>query len=236
MTKELADYWSRLTDAVHPDDTENFRFTRDHGFNLDFPPPAFIGDILNAPVIILDNNGGFAQDITPEEFPDERACEDFRATLASPRPLDPKAVSTSPYYLRRNYAKWLINGQAALVNGVAYRSEDGKAPGVGRLTKKLPTALFHQKWLRDVLAPLAVKGERFVVVHRWGRWNGAAEALRGVNTAIFSAAPIAADLTAVEMAAVEGALRNRRHPAAPWTPEIAKTDRDALRTAPPRSV
>jgi hypothetical protein len=203
VTKELSDYWGRLTSSIHPDDTETFRTIKNHGFNLDFPPPAFIGDIINARVIILDNNGGYKSDMTPHEFPDQEAHAEYRWALSSPRPLDPAARSTSPYYLERNYSRWLISGDAALVNGVAYRSEDGKASGVEQLAARLPSAEFHRTWLRQTLGPLALRGSRFVVVHRWGRWNGAQKFLRGREAAIFSSAPISADLTSKELEAVK---------------------------------
>ena len=95
------------------------------------------------------------------------------------------------------------------MNGVAYRSADGNACGVKRLTKTLPSAQFHRNWLRDILAPLAVRGERFVVVHRSGRWNSAEHALQGVPSAIFSSCPRNRDLTPAEFAATREYLRER---------------------------
>lgn len=47
MTNELANYWARLEESVHPDDRTVFREHPEHGFNLDFPPPAFIGDVVS---------------------------------------------------------------------------------------------------------------------------------------------------------------------------------------------
>jgi hypothetical protein len=209
MTEELAQYWGRLTGAVHPFDADTFRRVGNHGFNLQFPPPAFIGDVLNAPVIILDNNGGYDPVRTPSEFPDLKACDEYRTMLSAPRRVNPTARSMSRYYLERNYSAWLISGEAALVNGVAYRSVDGKAAAVGQLTSELPSARFHQKWLREILVPLAQRGERFVVVHRWGRWNNATNALRGLPTTIFSPAPRSKNLTAKEVAAVQRFLTGR---------------------------
>ncbi|WP_298359454.1 hypothetical protein [Rhodoblastus sp.] len=209
MPKALAMYWARLEDNVHPDDKETFRQVSNHGFNLDFPPPAFIGDIVNAPVIILDNNGGYNAHITPAEFPDQEARNEFRKTLHTPQPVNPLARSMSRYYLERNYSRWLISGQAALVNGVAYRSLSGRERAVEQLTRILPSAIFHQKWLRDGLAPLAERRDRFVVVHRWGRWNRAANALRGKTATIFSTAPVRPDLTLAEFVAVQTFLGSR---------------------------
>jgi hypothetical protein len=209
VTIELAEYWARLNDAVHPDDKDTFRRTSDHGFDLNFPPPAFVGDIVNAPVIILDNNGGYKSDVTPGEFPDQQAHDEYREWLSVPRPVNPTARSMSRYYLERNYSHWLLSGEAALVNGVAYRSANGKARGVERLTRELPSAQFHQKWLCETLAPLARCGKRFIVVHRWTRWNGAANVLRGQSAAIFSSAPVSPDLTRDELVAVQTFLSTR---------------------------
>lgn len=206
MTIELANYWAQLTGSVHPCDTHTFADVVAHGFNLDFPPPAFIGDIVHAPVIILDNNGGYNENDTPKEFPDAEAHDEYRRMLAAPRPLDPLSRSVSQYYLQRNYSEWLISGKAALVNGVAYRSVDGRASSVAQMTRTLPSARFHQHWLRETLAPLAKRGERFIVVHRWGRWNGAAEVLRSVPSVIFSSSSINPNLTAAEVSAAQAFL------------------------------
>lgn len=53
MTRVLAEYWAKLDGTVHPDDVSEFEKYPNHGFNLVYPPPAFIGDIVKAPVIIL---------------------------------------------------------------------------------------------------------------------------------------------------------------------------------------
>ena len=210
MLSSIVDYWRDLEGSVHPQDVPVFERYHDHGFNLDYPPPAYIGDIVNAPIIILDNNGGFDSKKTPQEFPDAEAHDEFRETLAASRPLDPKQRSVSPYYCSRNYTEWLTSGTAALVNGVAYRSVSGLSSRVAELTKVLPAALLHQKWLRDAVLPLVENGERFLVVHRWSRWNGAAEVFRGHPGAVFSKAPVSKNLTGQELAAVEGFLQNAR--------------------------
>ena len=198
MTKDLSEYWSKLNGAVHPADVLEFELRPDHGFNLQFPPPAFIGDIINAPIIILENNGGYSASLTPAEFPDQNADDEFRDMLSKPRPVSRNERTISPYYLERNYTQWLVDGVAALVNGVAYRSVDGKAKHVNKMTKSLPSALFHQQWLRQVLLPQAERGDRFIIVHRWTRWNRAAEALRDCPNAVFSSAPVSPNLTTNE--------------------------------------
>jgi hypothetical protein len=80
MTVELANYWGQLRNlrnTIHPDDAAVFRRVDAHGFNLDFPPPAFIGDVANSPIIILENNGGYDPIMTPNEFPDQAAHQEF---------------------------------------------------------------------------------------------------------------------------------------------------------------
>lgn len=208
MLSSIVDFWGELEGSVHPKDASVFDQFRDHGFNLDFPPPSYIGDIVNAPVIILDNNGGFDPMVTPGEFPDAEAHNEYRAALRAPCPLDLTQRTLSPYYRSRNYTRLLTSGAAALVNGVAYRSVNGRSNKVAALAKILPSALFHQEWLRRAVLPLVECGERFLVVHRWTRWNGAADIFRQHSQAIFSTAPVSKDLTRQELMAAEKFLHN----------------------------
>ncbi|MBY0138477.1 hypothetical protein [Paracoccus yeei] len=207
MLHDIVEYWRELRGSVHPEDEPTFARHPDHGFNLDFPPPAYIGDILNAPILILDNNGGFSEQMTPAEFPDAHAHDEFREALAYPRKLDLRARYVSPYYRSRNYTRLLTSGAAALVNGVAYRSVDGKARRVEELTKILPSAKFHRDWLIRAVLPLVERGERFLVVHRWGRWKPAADVFRAQENAIFSTAQISKDLSRQELVAAEAFLQ-----------------------------
>lgn len=210
MLQGIVDYWRELKGAVHPDDEAVFERFTDHGFNLDFPPPAYIGDILNAPILILENNGGFDERSTPAEFPDAQAQKEYRELLASPRRLDLSERTISPYYRSRNYTRFLRTGAAALVNGVAYRSVDGKAKRVEELTKVLPSAKFHRKWLLEAVLPLVDRGERFLVVHRWGRWKPAVDVFRAHPNAIFSKAQISKDLSRQELSAADEFIRKLR--------------------------
>lgn len=207
--RSLATYWSALRGTVHPDDEATFASVADHGFELSFPPPAFVGDADNAPIIILDNNGGFDPRMTPAEFRAPGAADGFRAALAASSALDPKAPWVSPYYLQRNYAHWLVTGKAALVNGVAYRSVSGRERSVATLTRKLPSAAIHRQWLIDTVMPSVARGERFLIVHRWARWCDVATGLRGYPGTIHSTAPISKDLTADELKAGQKFLQGR---------------------------
>ena len=203
----LATYWAALGGAIHPEDEATFANNPDHGFDLSFPPPAFIGDVENAPIIILDNNGGFDPTTTPGEFRAMGAADGFRGDLAGSTVVDRRAPWVSPYYLQRNFTSWLITGEAALVNGVAYRSVSGREKSVAKLTKVLPSASFHRRWLMDAVLPAVDRGERFLIVHRWSRWGDVASSLRGRPGTTHSTAPISKDLTAEELAAGLAFLR-----------------------------
>ncbi len=85
----LVQFWSRLRGSVHPDDAATFAaYGTDHAYNLDFPPPAYWGDVVNAPVLILDNNGGYDPGVTPREFESANAAERHRQRLREPAPLN----------------------------------------------------------------------------------------------------------------------------------------------------
>jgi hypothetical protein len=77
-------FWERLEGSVHPDDRLVFE-KHPHSFNLDFPPPAFVGDIDNAPIIILMANGGYNVDRTPTAFLEAGDHQEHRDYLAGRR-------------------------------------------------------------------------------------------------------------------------------------------------------
>ena len=207
--KSLASYWSALRGTIHPDDEVTFSDNSEHGFDLSFPPPAFIGDVENAPIVILDNNGGFDPSMTPNEFRTSGAADGFRRDLAGSAVLDPRAPWVSPYYCQRNFTKWLVSGEAALVNGVAYRSVSGREKSVARLSKVLTSAIFHRRWLIETVIPSVDRGERCLIVHSWSRWGNVAGTLKGRAGTIHSNAPISKDLTAEEVAVGIAFLRGR---------------------------
>jgi hypothetical protein len=53
MASSIRKFWLRLENSVHPDDEACFRENH-HTFNLDFPPPAFVGHVDDAPVVFLE--------------------------------------------------------------------------------------------------------------------------------------------------------------------------------------
>jgi hypothetical protein len=80
----LPDFWSRMPLSIHPWDEAFLKEHNNGCFNLCYPPPAFIGDIVNARVIILLLNGGYNKKLTPAEFPDPETEAAFRERLARP--------------------------------------------------------------------------------------------------------------------------------------------------------
>jgi len=82
-TSSLRRFWARLEDSVHPDDKPIFAEYPQHTFNLKFPPPAFVGDVDAAPIVILMSNGGYKPGITEREFPDEASISEYRRIFAA---------------------------------------------------------------------------------------------------------------------------------------------------------
>ena len=83
FAKPLAAYWARLESTVHPDDVP-IMDAAPREINFDFPPPAFIGDILHAKVFVLVGNGGYDCRLTPKEFAAAGSAELYRRRLAEP--------------------------------------------------------------------------------------------------------------------------------------------------------
>ena len=112
----LATYWGKqmLTENdqwVHPDDRLLFA-AQPHSFNLDFPAPAFVGDILGAKIIILAANGGYDPFVTAEEFKEPDAAENYMHRLNNPSHVN--WAKAAPYYRGVNYAHLLFNGTNGL--------------------------------------------------------------------------------------------------------------------------
>ena len=202
----LTSFWARLTGAVHPDDAHVFDdFGDDHGFNLDYPPPAYWGDVVNAPILVLDNNGGYSEE-TPREFTAPDAAERHRERLRHPTALE--RDDAPPYYQRLNFFDWLEDGTAALVNAVAYRSIDSKARNVQVLADRLTSARIHRRWLHEVAFPAAQRNERMLIVHRWGLWRLKKGQVTGPSI-VWSSAPVSPNLTSAERSTAAAWLLSR---------------------------
>lgn len=170
----LTDFWKRIDGPVHPDDRPVFeKWASAHEgrvpFDLNFPPPAFWGDVEKAPVFILENNGGFKPGETEQEYLDALQVDRHITYLKTAGPV--RAGDFSPYYGRNWLHDHVANGQVAWINAVAYRSPNAKVPAVGQLSNLLPSAKIARQWLREELLPRALRGECLVVFHRWSLWK-----------------------------------------------------------------
>lgn len=172
----LVRHWRKLTGKtqlngkyvyVHPDDMEVLR-EHPNRFNLDYPPPAYVGDIVGAPVIMLLTNGGYNSEGTKNEFSKRGAAKRYLDCLHDPRLMCPKVYS--PYYLTRNYKELLKKGELAIVNVAAYRSPNF-SPARQKIADDLESVKLHRRWLRETLLPEAAAGKRFVVAHRYTHWE-----------------------------------------------------------------
>ncbi|ULA66697.1 MAG: hypothetical protein LZF62_130041 [Nitrospira sp.] len=172
MNADLPKYWSRVWKSpkgwVHPDDEEILN-NEPHSFNLDFPPPAFVGDVTTARIIILLANSGYDPTLTPQEFAAPGSEARYLRRFSAPQAATWTEVS--PYYRDVNYAELVFSGKAALVNACAYRSfrisieRDNQ-----RLLNRLPSVHFTRGWLLQEILPQVEAGARFVVVKRRRLW------------------------------------------------------------------
>ena len=163
----ISKFWSELKTTVHPADAVVIDRYRD-AFNLDYPSPAFTGDVLNARIIILMGNGGYKPRITDREYADPETADWQRRRLREPGPAI--VNRTSPYYLSGERGQRLKDGTACVVNAVAYRSSEITGD-IRRAALELPSAQFHCEWLRRAVVPLAANHRRAVIAHRWKLWG-----------------------------------------------------------------
>jgi hypothetical protein len=173
--EEIVTFW-RNQQEVDAQDRWAHRLDRkvldagSHSFNLDHPVSRYIGDVLTAPVIILNANAGYNRDLTPTEFPDEASVSAYVARVDDPSMSDWSFVSR--YYDRTNYGHLVASKKAVVVNACAYRSPKLSEEAANRATiKRLPSAIFTRRWLLEAVLPMAAKGERLIVVKRGGQWK-----------------------------------------------------------------
>jgi hypothetical protein len=167
MASSIVKFWRQLIGAVHPADVDVLAAAPGL-FNLDYPPPAYVGDVDNARVILLNGNGGYKPAITPLEFPDKASIERAIIRLHYPAPIEPSDVSE--YYSNANYSHWLKSGEMAMVNAVAYRAPE-ITESVRRIAGGLPSTQIHIQWLMGEVIPAAATGQRLIIAHRNGMWN-----------------------------------------------------------------
>lgn len=206
--QDIVTFWSqqRLSDRgqwIHPADQAAFDSAR-HTFNLDYPVSPYVGDILNAPVVILGANAGYDPSVTPLEFPDAEATLNYVNRVSAPDNSDWSVVS--PYYEDVNYGPLLSSGQAVLINACPYRSKKiSDEPENKRLLERLPSTAFTREWLLTTIIPMALTGQRLVVAKRPGLWR-LPSALRAANGIVFDPAPISPQVTSKPWAVVQQRL------------------------------
>ncbi|WP_161808751.1 hypothetical protein [Tsuneonella troitsensis] len=178
-----------------------------HSFNLDYPVSPYIGDVLNAPVVILGANAGYNSDLTPTEFPDAASVSAYIARVDDPSGSDWSFVSR--YYDRTNYGHLVAAGKAVVVNACAYRSPKLSEEADNRaVIKRLPSSVITRRWLLEAVLPLAARGERLIVVKRGGQWK----LPKTISTApgvTVDPAPVSSQITGVPFAQVTAFLANR---------------------------
>jgi hypothetical protein len=163
-------YWAQLTGSVHPEDEKVFAAHPKHTFNLDFPPPAYIGDIDKAPIVVLMSNGGYVPKIVATEFPDDTSISVYRNYIRGEILTLPPRLAR--YYATGHVGAWISAGKAVLVNAVPYRSRKlSQEPENQKVAELLPSLAAHRDWFAKEVLPAAVACRRFVLVHRNGWWR-----------------------------------------------------------------
>ncbi len=166
MTVSPTAFWRLMKpeQTIHPLDRPILE-RANHTFRLSEPPPAFIGDIEHAPVIVLCSNGGWNIQ-TPQEFLHrDNSPAKFVARLHTSQACDPAIVS--PYYGRSNLAAFISCGEVALLNLSPYRSPElSKEPENATLAHELVSSKYAVRWVKDILMPLVRNGERMIFLKR----------------------------------------------------------------------
>lgn len=208
MTSSIRKFWQQLELSVHPEDAPKFASNR-HTFNLDYPPPAFIGDVDNAPVVILMLNGGYDPASTPREFPTSDDMNEHRQWLRGERKEPPTRLSS--YYTDQEIFELVLKGEAVIVNACAYRS--GRLSGERenrRLADVLPSVKASRRWLRQEVLPAAKRGARLIAVHRWSLWDFEPGSVLPASNVYYSKSPVSPYLPRTTRAAIEDFLCSGR--------------------------
>nr|WP_086494252.1 hypothetical protein [Novosphingobium panipatense] len=153
-----------------------------HSFNLDYPVSPYIGNVLTAPIIILNANAGYNPALTPTEFPDAASVSAYTSRVDDPSGSNWSSVSR--YYNDTNYGHLVASGRAVVVNACAYRSpriSDKKEADNRVMIKRLPSSIMMRRWLLEAILPIAAKGDRLIVNNRGQHWRlGHAAAAPGI--------------------------------------------------------
>ena len=97
----LSAFWRKLDldQTVHPLDREMLA-AETHDFRTREPPPAFVGDIERAPVIVLCSHGGWTPETSKEFLQLNNSPAEYVERLHNSTACDAGIVS--PYYARSN--------------------------------------------------------------------------------------------------------------------------------------
>lgn len=209
MPSLIREFWKGLELSVHPEDARAFAFYP-HTFNLDFPPPAFIGDVDSAPVVILMLNGGYDPENTPREFPTLGDMQEHVQWLKGERKQPPRRLSS--YYTAQEYVfPMVLSGHAVIVNACAYRSRKirDEKDNFRLAERHLASVKVHQQWLREEVLPSARNGTRLIAAHRWGLWNFESKTVLPAANVFYSSNPRSPSLPPLTRAAITSFLGKR---------------------------
>ena len=205
MASSIRNFWLQLDGPVHPADHPVFERHR-HTFNLDYPPPAFVGDVDNAPVVVLMGNGGYSPTLTPTEFARPEDTAEYIDYLRGRRQNFPSGLA--PYYTASPLGPWMARGLVVQVNAVAYRSPRLSQEPINRdVAEQLPSLAAHRRWLCREVIPEARDGKRLVVAHRHGMWR--LDRNPRVPNVLFSTNPVSPHLSREMMATIQQWLGRR---------------------------
>ncbi len=168
----LTDFWKRIDGPVHPDDRPVLdEWTRRRGsvpLHLEFTPVPFWGAVDDAPVLVLQANGGYRECITEAEFAEPGAVDRHLAFLRSPGPI--RVDTFTKHFKQKTIRRYLEEGRIAFANALGYRSPKVTAEVVA-LANRLPSVTVAHRWLREEVLPNARFGGRLVIFHRWKLWG-----------------------------------------------------------------
>lgn len=171
--KTIVEFWRDQRKSggrwFHPADVKVLD-TYETSFNLDFPISPYVGDVENAPVVILNANAGYNELSTPAEFGSQTVIDEYLEQVRHPSSAAWSVLS--PYYLSRNYGDMIRAREAVVVNASPYRSRKiSNEPANKAAIEALPSTKFHRLWLQEALIPAVIRSDRLVIAHRWGLWK-----------------------------------------------------------------
>ena len=192
----LTEFWSHLEGPVHPEDARYFLERPDVAALLqtNFIPSAFFGDVENAKVILCYGNGGAEDEQAFYRSPQMQAA--LLSHIRKPGPIDPDRFFT--YFSGEWHTQLIRDGQAALVNAVAYRSVNMNALTDANM-KGIPSVRIARNWIKTACAEAAA-GRRLVVLQRRRLWGVKAHPAPGV---VFATNPVSKSLSKETRAAIE---------------------------------